>query len=46
MTGEEIKQFLRTRIANYKVPKTIDIEAVLPTLPNGKLDKMALKARV
>ena len=45
VTGDEIKQFLRERIANYKIPKTIEIELLLPTLPNGKLDKMLLKTR-
>lgn len=46
VTGEEIRQFLKARIANYKVPKIIEIEMLLPTLPNGKLDKMTLKGRI
>lgn len=34
-TADELRAFLRERIANYKIPK----------LPNGKIDKLALKAR-
>jgi acyl-CoA synthetase (AMP-forming)/AMP-acid ligase II len=41
-----LREFLRERIANYKIPKSFTIEAELPRLPNGKVDKLALKARV
>jgi acyl-CoA synthetase (AMP-forming)/AMP-acid ligase II len=44
-TPEAIIAFLRERIANYKIPKTITLERDLPKLPNGKIDKLALKAR-
>ena len=46
MPGAAIAAFLRERIANYKIPKAFTIEAELPTLPNGKLDRMGLKRRV
>ena len=46
VTGAAIAAFLRERIANYKIPKAFTIEAELPTLPNGKLDRMGLKRRV
>ncbi len=42
---DELRDFLRQRIANYKVPKYFSIETELPKLPNTKIDKMALKAR-
>ena len=45
VTPDELKAFLRARIANYKVPKTFEIEAELPRLPNNKLDKVALQTR-
>ncbi len=45
VTGEEIKAFLKTRIANYKIPKSFEVEAELPRLPNNKLDKVLLTAR-
>ncbi len=45
VTAEEVKGFLRERIANYKIPKTIVIEAELPRLPNNKLDRVTLQAR-
>ena len=39
----ELKAFLRTQIANYKIPKKFSIVDDFPTLPNTKVDKMALK---
>jgi acyl-CoA synthetase (AMP-forming)/AMP-acid ligase II len=45
VSDDELAAFLRARIANYKVPKRFIIDAALPTLPNGKVDKLALKAR-
>ncbi len=44
-SADELRDFLRVRIANYKIPKRFVIEAALPKLPNGKLDKLALNAR-
>jgi acyl-CoA synthetase (AMP-forming)/AMP-acid ligase II len=45
VSADELRDFLRARIANYKIPKSFAIEAELPKLPNGKLDKLTLKAR-
>jgi acyl-CoA synthetase (AMP-forming)/AMP-acid ligase II len=45
VTVEELRDFLRKRIANYKIPKHFSIEAELPALPTFKVDKMALKTR-
>ncbi len=45
VTADELRDFLKARIANYKAPKRFTIEAELPRLPNGKVDKMSLKAR-
>lgn len=41
----ELRAFLRERIANYKIPKTFTIERELPFLPNGKVDRKALRDR-
>lgn len=41
-----LRDYLKARIANYKVPKSFSIDAALPLLPNGKVDKQALKARL
>lgn len=41
---DELRSFLRLRIANYKIPKSFTVTAELPKLPNGKVDKAALKA--
>jgi acyl-CoA synthetase (AMP-forming)/AMP-acid ligase II len=44
VTGDELRDFLKARIANYKVPKAFEIQAELPKLPNSKIDKMSLRA--
>lgn len=46
LNAADLAAFLRARIANYKIPKEIFIEAELPRLPNGKLDKALLARRV
>ena len=35
--------FLRERLANYKVPKRLEIRSALPQLENGKVDRKALR---
>jgi acyl-CoA synthetase (AMP-forming)/AMP-acid ligase II len=39
-----VDAFLRERIAHYKVPKTWTVVPALATLPNGKVDKRAMRA--
>ncbi len=46
VTAESIRGFLKGRIANYKVPKEFTIEAALPLLPNGKVDRQSLVRRL
>ena len=41
-----LRDFLKPRLANYKLPKSFTIEPALPRLPNYKIDKQALKARL
>jgi acyl-CoA synthetase (AMP-forming)/AMP-acid ligase II len=41
-----IKNFLRERIADYKIPKSWDVLDTFPFLPNGKIDKRALASRL
>jgi len=40
---ETLKDYCKTHLANYKIPKTITLMKALPTLPVGKVDKAALK---
>lgn len=40
---ETIRAFLKTKLANYKIPKLVSIMDELPRLPVGKIDKKALK---
>lgn len=41
--AEDLRAFCREHLANFKVPKQIDVRPSLPLLPNGKVNKMALK---
>ena len=43
LDAEELRSFLRTRLANYKIPKRLDICAEFPRLAIGKVDKRALR---
>ncbi len=36
----------RDNLANFKVPKNIEVRAMLPLLPNGKVNKMVLKSEL
>ena len=41
----EILVYVRSKLAGYKVPRSLDIEAVLPRQPTGKLYKRLLRDR-
>ncbi|WDA40948.1 class I adenylate-forming enzyme family protein [Erythrobacter sp. BLCC-B19] len=41
-----LRDFLKPRLANYKIPKSFSFEPELPKLPNSKIDKQALKRRL
>ena len=43
-TPEELMAFVRSRIAGYKVPRSIDFVEVLPRNPSGKVLKRELRA--
>ena len=43
LTGDQLKSFLKDRIASYKIPKSWQIMEAFPRLPNGKVDKRALR---
>ncbi|MDG1996389.1 MAG: class I adenylate-forming enzyme family protein [Emcibacteraceae bacterium] len=45
LSGEDIKVWAKGELANYKVPRQFFIEAMLPMLPIGKIDKVALRAQ-
>lgn len=45
ITLESLKVYCRDLLANYKVPKQFHLVETLPMLPNGKVDKVALKAQ-
>jgi acyl-CoA synthetase (AMP-forming)/AMP-acid ligase II len=46
ISDAELREFLKSRLANYKIPKTFSFELELPKLPNMKIDKQALKRRL
>jgi len=43
--AEELRGFVRERLAGYKVPRSIDFEAELPRTPSGKLYVRHLRDR-
>ena len=43
VTSEELRQFARQRLADYKVPERILYLDVLPKGPSGKVQRRALK---
>jgi acyl-CoA synthetase (AMP-forming)/AMP-acid ligase II len=45
LNEETLRSYARQRLANYKVPKRFVLVETLPQLPNGKFDKVALRAR-
>jgi acyl-CoA synthetase (AMP-forming)/AMP-acid ligase II len=40
---DSLRAYCREHLANFKVPKQIDVRPTLPLLPNGKVNKLALK---
>lgn len=44
--ANELEQWCRARLANYKIPKRIVIADDLPLLAVGKIDKTALRERL
>ena len=45
-TVDDLQSWCRERLANYKIPKTIDIRPELPRLPIGKIDKQTLRKKL
>ena len=45
-TEEEMKEWCRKGLANYKVPKSFEFRSKMPMLGTGKIDKMALRAEM
>ena len=43
LDAEEVKEFLRGRLARYKVPKRIDVVDELPKTGTGKIQKFVLR---
>lgn len=42
----DLKEWCKSRLANYKVPKRIEIRTSLPMLSIGKVDKLALRSSI
>jgi fatty-acyl-CoA synthase len=43
--AQALLAYLRTRVARYMLPRSIDFIDTMPRLPTGKLYKQALRAR-
>jgi acyl-CoA synthetase (AMP-forming)/AMP-acid ligase II len=38
-------EYVRSQLANYKVPKRFELLTAMPQLPNGKVDRVELRKR-
>ena len=45
LTGEDVREFARTRLARHKVPKTVEFVEGLPKTATGKVQKHVLRNR-
>lgn len=43
---DELHWHCKQNLVNFKIPKQIEVRPLLPLLPNGKVNKMALKAEI
>ncbi|MDT5051202.1 MAG: hypothetical protein QOG75_7130, partial [Mycobacterium sp.] len=43
-TLEAVQEFVRSRLAGYKIPRRLVVVDELPVLPSGKIDKKTLRA--
>ncbi len=46
MTAEEVKEYLKDRIAKYKIPEFVDFMSEFPRNPTGKILKQDLKKNI
>ena len=46
LTLEAVQEFVRARMAGYKIPRRLVMVEELPVLPSGKVDKKRLRADV
>jgi acyl-CoA synthetase (AMP-forming)/AMP-acid ligase II len=46
VTEEELREFCKGKLANYKIPKKFIIRPALPVLATGKVNKLALKEEI
>ncbi len=45
LTGEMVKEYLKDKVAKYKVPEFIEIVETLPRNPTGKILKYELRKK-
>ena len=46
VSEDELREFCKSKLANFKVPKRFFVRPLLPLLPTGKVDKVALRKEV
>jgi len=46
VSEEQLRDFSKEKLAKFKVPKRFFVRPLLPLLPNGKVDKVALRKEV
>jgi acyl-CoA synthetase (AMP-forming)/AMP-acid ligase II len=46
VTGDELREYCRSHLANFKVPKCCEVCSEIPLLHNGKVNKVQLKNQI
>lgn len=46
VTEDELREYVKPKLANYKQPKKYFIRPLLPLLANGKVNKLALRDEI
>jgi acyl-CoA synthetase (AMP-forming)/AMP-acid ligase II len=46
VSENELKEFCKSKLSNFKIPKRFFVRPLLPLLPTGKVDKVALRKEV
>ena len=46
LSAKEIREFIKDKIADYKIPRRIEIVSLLPKTATGKIQKLKLRAEI
>jgi len=46
VSEDDLREFCKSKLSNFKIPKMFFVRPQLPLLPTGKVDKVALRKEV